>query len=254
MKRTRWMSVPVVALTTLAAIPAIGADLPTKAPPAPVYAPPPFSWTGFYIGGNVGGGWAQGTVTDTVTGGSFGSGTVGSFVGGGQVGFNYQTGYVVWGVEGFFDGVASGNNNTSNIVTGALGDQFQGSANARWVATAAGRLGFTGPGFDHWLFYAKGGGGWVAYNASIADLTNGLSASTSNTQSGWMAGGGIEWAFAPNWTARVDYQYIGLNSFSVAPVFLADRFVVNNANVQTVTFGINYLFNYGAPAPVVSRY
>jgi outer membrane immunogenic protein len=254
MKRTRWMSVPVVALTTLAAIPAIGADLPTKAPPAPVYAPPPFSWTGFYIGGNVGGGWAQGTVTDTVTGGSFGSGTVGSFVGGGQVGFNYQTGYVVWGVEGFFDGVASGNNNTSNIVTGALGDQFQGSASARWVATAAGRLGFTGPGFDHWLFYAKGGGGWVAYNASIADLTNGLSASTSNTQSGWMAGGGIEWAFAPNWTARVDYQYIGLNSFSVAPVFLADRFVVNNANVQTVTFGINYLFNYGAPAPVVSRY
>jgi outer membrane immunogenic protein len=242
MKRIRMMSVPVVALTALAAVPAIGADMATKAPPAPVYAPPPFTWTGFYVGGNVGGGWAQGNVTDTVTGGSFGTGSVGAFVGGGQVGFNYQVGNVVWGVEGLFDGVASGNNNSSNIVTGLTGDQFQANANARWLATAAGRVGLTGPGFDHWLFYAKGGGGWVGYNASVTDVTTGIGASTSNSQAGWMAGGGVEWAFAQNWTARVDYQYIGLNGFSVG-AFPVDNFVVHNPNVQTVTFGINYLFH-----------
>jgi len=241
MKRLHRMSVPMIALTALAAVPAVGADLPVKAPPAPVYAPAPFTWTGFYIGGNVGGGWAQGNVTDTLTGGSFDTGTVGSFIGGGQLGFNYQVGNVVWGVEGFFDGVAS-NNNSGNILTGATGDQFQAATNARWIATAAGRVGITGPGFDHWLFYAKGGGGWVGYNASVSDLTTGVSASTSNSLGGWMAGGGVEWAFAQNWTARIDYQFIGLNSFSVGS-FPADRFLVNNPNVQTVTFGISYLFH-----------
>jgi hypothetical protein len=64
----------------------------------------------------------------------------------------------------------------------------------------------------------------------FSDLTNGLSAKTTSSQGGWMAGGGIEWAF----------QFIGLNGFSVAPTFVADRFVVNN---PTVTFGINYLFH-----------
>jgi outer membrane immunogenic protein len=243
MKRARWLSVPVVALAAIGAVPAVGADLPTKAPPVPVYAPPPFSWTGFYIGPNVGGGWAQGTVVDTIAGGSFGTGTRGAFAGGGQLGYNYQVGNVVFGVEGFFDGIASGNNNTSNIVTGVGGNQFQATANATWVSTVAGRLGFTGPGFDHWLFYAKGGGGWVGYNATVSDLTTGVSANTSSSQGGWLAGAGIEWAFAQNWTAKIEYQYIGLNGFSVAPTFVADRFMVNNPNVQTVTFGINYLFH-----------
>jgi hypothetical protein len=118
MRRPHWMSASVVALAALGAGPAVGADLATKAPPAPVYPPPPFTWTGFYIGGNVGGDWAQGTVTDNATGGTFGTGERGSFMGGGQLGYNYQVGNVVFGVDGFIDGIASGNNNTSDIVTG----------------------------------------------------------------------------------------------------------------------------------------
>jgi outer membrane immunogenic protein len=78
--------------------------------------------------------------------------------------------------------------------------------------------------------------------------------SESRTASGWMAGGGIEWAFAPNWTTRIDYQYIGLENTTVAPGFLVDTFITRNANVQTLTVGVNYLFNWGAPVPVVSRY
>jgi len=242
MKPILWISVPVVAFAAIAAGPAVGADVPTKAPPAPLYGPPPFSWTGVYVGANVGGGWAQDTITDVITGGGFGTNTLGAFAGGGQIGYNYQVGNVVFGVEGFFYGIAGGNHNTNNIITGVVGDQFQASANATWVGTFAGRLGFTGPGFDHWLFYAKGGGGWVGFNATVSDLTNGLSASTSSSQGGWMAGAGIEVAVAPNWTAKVDYQYLGLNGFSVAPTFSADRFMVNSPSVQTVTLGVNYLF------------
>jgi len=96
------MSVSIVALAAIAGPPALGADLITKAPVAPpVYAPPQFNWTGWYFGGNVGGGWTQGTVIDTTTGGSFGAGNQGTFIGGGQAGFNYQVGNAVFGVEGF---------------------------------------------------------------------------------------------------------------------------------------------------------
>src|SRR6516225_8762265 len=119
MKRLRGMSVSIVALTAIAGPPALGADLITKAPVAPpVYAPPQFNWTGWYFGGNVGGGWTQGTVIDTTTGGSFGAGNQGTFIGGGQAGFNYQIGNAVFGVEGFFDGIARNNNNASTILTG----------------------------------------------------------------------------------------------------------------------------------------
>lgn len=137
----------------------------------------------------------------------------------------------------------SGNPNTNNIITGVAGDQILAIANATWVGTFAGRIEFTGAGFDHWLFYAKGGGGWVEYNATVWDLANGLSASTSSSQGGWMAGAGIEVAIAPNWTAKIDYQYqyLGLNGFSVAPTFSTDRFMVNNSSVQIVTLGVNYL-------------
>ena len=98
MKRLHGMSVSVVALAAIAGTPALGADLPIKAPVAPIYAPPLFNWTGWYFGGNVGGGWTQGTVIDASTGGSFGAGNQGTFIGGGQAGFNYQVGNAVFGL------------------------------------------------------------------------------------------------------------------------------------------------------------
>jgi outer membrane immunogenic protein len=69
-----------------------------------------------------------------------------------------------------------------------------------------------------------------------------------------MAGGGIEWAFAPNWSARIDYQFIGLENTAMAPRFLVDTLTTRNADVQTLTVGVDYLFNWGNAAPVVSRY
>ena len=250
MKRLLLGTVALVALATSAT----AADLYTKArplPPPPV-APPLFSWTGFYVGGNIGAGWESFNITDRLTGLNFGSNTRSAFIGGGQVGFNYQVNpFFVIGVEGFFDGIASNKNAGTGVFVPGIG-LVTASAQPDWVSTAAGRIGFTGPGFDHWLFYAKGGGGWVqastTINAPVATF------SESRTTSGWMAGGGIEWAFAPNWTARIDYQYIGLENTALAPGFLVDTFNTRNANVQTLTVGVNYLFNWSAPAAVVSRY
>jgi opacity protein-like surface antigen len=70
-----------------------------------------------------------------------------------------------------------------------------------------------------------------------------------------MAGAGIEWAFAPNFTARLDYQYIGLENTALASglvppsgFVVPDTFTTRSANVQTLTVGVNYLFNWwGAP-------
>ena len=97
---------------------------------------------------------------------------------------------------------------------------------------------------------------------TVTDATTGASrspGSNSGTSSGWVAGGGIEWAFANNWTAKVEYDYVGLSnrSFTVpgggpfAPVLVGDTFTLNH-NIQMVTVGVNYLFNWGGP--VVAPY
>ncbi len=99
-----------VAALALGLTTATAADLrarPTPyAPPAPVYAPPAFSWTGFYLGGNIGGAWAHRDVTDTLFRANFNNGNDnGVFIAGGQVGYNWQFGHALVGVEGTFDGV-----------------------------------------------------------------------------------------------------------------------------------------------------
>src|SRR4249919_1593818 len=79
------------------------ADLPPRPAPAPVYAPPPYSWAGFYVGGNIGGAWTHTTITDNITGASLDTGGLSGFIGGGQLGYNFQTGNFVWGGEWTFD-------------------------------------------------------------------------------------------------------------------------------------------------------
>ena len=80
------------------------ADMAVKAPPPPI-AVPIFTWTGFYIGGNLGAAWAQRSVTD-IFGNTFTRTSDARFIGGGQLGYNWQTGNFVLGVEGDIDGIA----------------------------------------------------------------------------------------------------------------------------------------------------
>jgi outer membrane immunogenic protein len=232
---------------------ALAADLPPAPAPARapvVYVPPPapvFSWTGFYIGGNAGAAWTRSNVSDSL-GNSWSNTQQAVFTGGGQIGANYQVNWFVVGVEADFDWMAN-NHNSSNAVPVPGGDSFQLSANNRWITTLAARAGVAA---DNWLFYVKGGGGWVGVNnPTLTDVTTGASISTSNSNSnsGWLAGGGIEVGFAPNWTARLEYDFLKLSDQSfTAPVgtpFIGgDVITSTNRDVQTVTVGINYLFSW----------
>jgi outer membrane immunogenic protein len=241
----------VVSALTGASISANAADMAVKAPPAPPMMAA-FSWTGFYIGGNLGGAWGQGNVTDALTGLTFSGTTNGVFVGGGQVGFNYQVSSLVFGLEADFDWAGNNNNNgTGVVVVGplGLGHTFAASVNNGSIATLTGRLGVA---WDRVLFYGKGGGAWLGNNGfTVTDLTTGLSLSgtNSNSTTGWTVGVGLEWAFAYNWTARVEYDYIGLGNrtfvvSAASPVLAGDTFTTNS-NVQLFTVGLNYLFNFG---------
>ena len=231
------------------------ADLRVKAPPKPP-APPPFRWTGFYIGGNFGGAWTQGNATDTLFGLNFGNGNNdGIFIGGGQAGFNYQVDNLVFGVESDFDWL--GNSHTGNgVLIPAIGT-LQVTSNNNWVTTLAARFGVA---FNAVLLYGKAGGGWVGNNGfTVTNLTTGASFTGSNsfTEGGWLLGAGLEWAFADNWSARFEYDYLGLNgrTFTVAvgsPFLAGDTFTTSGRSVQMATVGINYRFNWSSP--VVAKY
>jgi outer membrane immunogenic protein len=253
-----------VALPTLLAlsITANAADLPVKAPPAPVYVPPAFSWTGCYIGGNIGGAWAQSNWTDSRFGLNWGDTSDGRFIGGGQIGCNYQfsnPGFVI-GVEGDFDWAANNSNNRTAVVPAGFpraGDVISLSSNDTRIATLAARFGY---GVDRALFYGKVGGGWVGNNGfTVVDQTTAQAfvGSGSNTASGWLVGAGIEYAFTNNWTVKLEYDYLGLGSRTftvpgtVIPALAGDT-ITSNHNVQMVKLGVNYLFNWGGP--VVARY
>jgi outer membrane immunogenic protein len=218
------------------------------APPPPVYVPPPFSWTGFYLGGNIGGAWAHRDVTDTFLGVNFNNGNNnGVFIGGGQLGYNWQVSNFVLGIEADFDGAAN-NNNTGTVFIPKVGT-IQVTSNNRWITTLAARFGVTN---GYWLFYGKAGGGWVGNDDfTVTNLTTGASftASNNNTNSGWLVGVGIEWAFAPNWSAKVEYDFLGLDdrTFTVpAGRFLAGDTFTQSRDIQMVKVGINYLFNWSS--------
>jgi outer membrane immunogenic protein len=221
---------------------ASAADLAVKAPP-PVVQRPLFSWTGFYMGLNLGGAWSTGHATDNVTGSNFG-GDNGGFIGGGQIGYNYQVGNWVWGIEWDMDGADL--SRTSNAITTGSGT-LQASGRTDWITTVGARVGWAVLGNS--LIYVKGGGGWVENSATLMNLTTGGSASGSNTNGGWMAGVGWEWGFAPNWSAKFEYDFLGLNSWSPSNTVLvggvADRLTLSR-DIEMVKVGVNYRFNWGS--------
>ena len=207
---------------------------------------PVYNWTGFYIGGNLGGDWNQGSWTGNL-GDTWSTNNTIKFLGGGEVGVNYQFwGGVVIGAEADFEWGPNGSY-TSTAATG--GGPLSGTTvtvNNSWLTTVTGRLGYA---WDRVLVYGKGGGAWVGSSNSTITFPNGASftPSTSSSNYGWTAGAGIEWAFWGNVSAKFEYDYVGLNSQSLTGTFgtLPTEIVTGNSrSIQMFLVGLNYRFGY----------
>jgi opacity protein-like surface antigen len=235
---------------------AIGKGPVLKAPA--VAAPVPYNWTGFYLGAYAGTTfgsqrWTERTAIDPAVTAQFDVKNSG-LLGGGQVGFNYQMGRTVIGLEA--DGGWSNASGAVSCPNGTFFFNCEGELN--WLASVTGRLGVVG--WDRILFYAKGGlaVGEVQVQTVFNPLTNPLIfgitnpapiQGTTNTQVGWTAGAGFEFALAANWSAKAEYMYfdLGDDRFAVDPPFVED--VHTKGNIVRV--GVNYHFN-PVIAPVVS--
>ncbi|MBR1220124.1 porin family protein [Bradyrhizobium sp. U87765 SZCCT0131] len=223
---------------------AFAADLPARTyTKAPAYVPAPiYNWTGFYIGGHVGGAFGGNS--------SFGNND-GRFLGGVQVGADYQFApNWVLGIEGQYSWSAR---NTSSVafVPGAFTISDRNSN----LGSVTGRLGYTwGPA----LLYVKGGVGFrEGNNVFVSNTATGAAVpfTSSSDTVGYTVGAGLEYLFAQNWSAKVEYQYYNFGKTNVnlvAPGTGAATTVSYDRDVHTVKAGINYRFNWGGP--VVAKY
>ena len=243
-------------------------DLPVPAyPPPPPYPyappppppPPPFSWSACYFGGHVGWGWSRTTFQDANISSSLidpaGSGRTASVNGngavfGGQLGCDFQVGYnYVFGLQGSAAGADITGSAADPYYTAPIGATLQSKTD--FLGDVSVRIGFD---WDRVLFYIKGGGA-VAHNELGYTGTGtlvGLDSSASVTPLGGVAGVGIEWAFARNWSAFVEYDhyFFGTNSvtfsFPAFGGFAPFNSIVNvNQSIDAVKGGVNLRFGFG---------
>ena len=288
------LAVAALAMTSAA----MAADVPApayKAPP-PVLAPVPWSWTGLYIGAHIGGGWGskdwslpfenEGPLSIPIA-----QTDVHGFLGGVQAGLNYQVNRWVFGVEGQFSWTDLTGTSPCTVpaTTEAVGVISDGillatggwgcNSKVEWLATAAARFGWT---IDHALLFVKGGGAWVRDQHEItcnlpfcvsdflAISDPSTTFSGSRTRAGWMFGTGVEYLFAANWSAKIEYDFM---DFGTARVDLACNHALTTLGLvataeggcydplhvdikqrlHIVKVGINYHFNWGK-APIVAKY
>jgi outer membrane immunogenic protein len=264
--------------------PVVAADLPARmSVKAPVVAAVPYSWTGCYVGGHVGAGWDRtsfadpsnpsptnpGLIFQTIAplGSSVGVNGGAGVLGGAQAGCDYQfANHWVVGIAGDF---------SWTDIHGLANDPFFGNKNGTpyrlstrtdQLATVTGRVGYA---WDHFLLYGKGGAAWAHDRYGIQNLNSvdgigcGIGASAtcnptgSANRAGWTVGAGLEWAFAGNWSALVEYDHYGFDSkgvgFSDPNSFVAATANLNvRQNIDVVKVGVNYRF--WTPGPVVARY
>jgi outer membrane immunogenic protein len=224
---------------------ALAADLPVKAPPM-VAPPPQFSWTGFYLGGNLGfkNGKFHETLSSPTASLDFSSSGTSGIVGGGQIGYLWQTNQFVFGFEGDFDGTNLRRSRTAVSTVGPFipGDTL--TVRNDWQASARGRLGWA---VDHALFYVTGGGSWANFKADFFPV--GLVATSADrTLFGWTFGGGIDYAFANGWSLGGEYRFTRYeNSRNSALGTLVGTPVTLSSTLDTneLTARISYHFNAG---------
>jgi outer membrane immunogenic protein len=240
---------------------ACAADLPPEMPLKASFVQR-FTWTSCYLGAHLGGGWAKENVTDPVLlvqdnaglgGAGFTTGgptTVGvnqsGAVIGGQIGCDNQfPSNLVLGVEGAVSGATM---KGTRLV--ALPDSPPDTALVRvktdFMPTLTARVGYAA---DHWLFYAKGGVAWASNKYSVVGTFNGgaglglpFDFEGLSVRTGWTAGAGVEWAFAEDWSARLEYDYydFGIHTATMNDVNLGPGPLSFKTTMQMVKLGVNF--------------
>jgi opacity protein-like surface antigen len=191
---------------------ALAAEPPPAPPPVPV-----FTWSGVYIGGQIGGAWGTDNVSFSGTdnalnlaSGSFGDGPQG-VTGGGHVGYNLQVNsWFVGGREASVDGTSLRKTVVVPLADFAQTGSMTASSNAGVQGSIRGRIGIA---FDRVLLFGTGGVAITSFNTSYTDTTGfftgvpGTNATISNTRAGWTVGGGVEYAVTNNWSVQAEYRF-----------------------------------------------
>jgi len=221
------------AFIILLASPVMAADMPVKTSLPPPVAPV-YSWTGLYFGLNAGWLRAGNSMVNQATPapdaeeglaalstGEVSVGNKSGFIGGAEIGYNYQINNWVAGIEADIQGISGqAVNGSITTASGSLTSTLTGSMDTRWLGTLRGRLGFVPT--PTVLVYGTGGlaYGEVAATTSLSqsDTFSGFSGSGtggagfSQLVTGWTAGAGVEWMFAQNWSAKLEYLHYDLGT------------------------------------------
>jgi opacity protein-like surface antigen len=232
-KLSTWL-VTAVALLAVGAS-AHGADLDGGYP----RTPPLPAWAGLYLGANVGGAFSE---ERTAT--PFGPWSPNSsgVVGGIQLGYNFMV------APNWLIGVEGEVNATSAQGTVVIPNPIATptiTSNHRWYDTFEGRVGFTqGP----WLFYAKGGAAWIDVDYRITGTFNGVTtmATVNNTAAGWTLGTGVEYMWAPGWSAKAEYDFLDFGTQNVGFGALGTSLAVTT-QVHEFKIGVNWHWLPGSP-------
>jgi outer membrane immunogenic protein len=233
-----------VALVAVAA-PAYAADLAVN---APVYkaAPPLFTWAGFYAGASVGGIWGDDKISDLndlQTAGFVQTYSLkdAGVIGGGVIGYNFQSGSFVYGVEADLGGIGFNKKILEPILSpGAITTNHLGSG---FYGDVTGRLGVAA---SNALFYVKGGWAFFDGRANVDNTLGGLGgvATTGPFDGGWTVGAGIEYLFAPCWSAKVEYQHFDFGSKTATFGTVIGPFSFSNdLRADALKIGVNYHFH-----------
>lgn len=244
---------------------ALAADMPVKAPMAPAVAR--YNWTGFYIGGNVGYGWGNGSTTLGFSDPGAVAGTAAAIAGGAipvnlspdpkgvlgglQIGYNFQVApsWIVGVETDFAVADITGSQTINTAAPGFFALTESASQRLDTFGTIRARFGYAA---NNWLFYGTGGGayGHVKNSFTQSNIAGGgpvnTAGSDSKTLFGWTAGGGVEYGWA-RWSAKFEYLYynLGHDSFTIpvnvaAPAATFTPNFVNRGSI--VRIGLNYHF------------
>jgi len=219
----------VVALFSGAAVCAHAADQAVPRGPSyypNAYYPTSINWTGWYVGVQLGGGFGSASWTDPFSQASNSLQPAG-VVAGGQFGVNWMRDSLLLGVEADF------------TWTDLKSATDAASFNSRWLSLVTGRVGYA---FNQFLVYAKGGAAFASARATVTDLGK-LADTGTTTQVGWTVGGGVEYALSPNWSVRLEYDFVDLPTRDMilhGPQ--GSQPVGIDFTVQKVVAGINYRF------------